>query len=387
MSFEVERYGYETSIYGFREWLLEHSYKVGYTHLFYLYSDEPREAKRFLTTLMYLDSTYDMGWYDDYVEYCSAQCFIPRARTFCEIVSDGAGSCDKPLSDVLNDSWLEGCWNHDLGYIKLALFDVQQITEDAQALRMLYTVAKPLAKRKAFIVVAGNAHPSKAFKGFPEIARFFMDGFVVKIDNGNACFEGQVPAKTYKLPFYDLVSFDLGEEKTPREIYDFEREELNFRWELLCTWKARYRLFDPDLFKDAFIGAWKCLFADYKHHQLRDDLFLLASMGGFTGGVHCWNFNLLTDIGPTAEELVYGDPCELRAAEICTSILLKKDVDHDLEDLDKGMKIIYRLRENVSGFFKPSCFEERATLARFADVYESLTEALRSSCIIPARCE
>lgn len=376
-------------LYDFCKWIAEHSHDGGYQSQIYLYGDDVAEVKLFLARLMYFDSFSDYGgWSDRYTEYCSAKCFVSRAKEFCELVGYFADGPECSLAELSSsDTWLQNvCDRPGITYVQLALFDMQELLDDPHGLHVVMDVIRQLSQKGATVILTGPAYPTEVFKDYPDMARLLLDGQVVKISDGNAVFEGVRPIRRSVLPLWDGLAIGGDIEGDLVEWSEDERDELNFYWELLCLWKKRYKLFDFDLFKYAFQRAWKCLLSDVHAKTLRHDRLLIALLNGFVGGPD-YSINLITDFGPTGCDIVYGNSWELRAAE-CLIQSLAGDVRRGAFLKDKGsLKLCYRLTPVLSDDWKPSDYWDVAWWERTVSVDDCVEAADDLAATFMALCK
>lgn len=370
---------YEVDLHVFIQWLREHSYKVGYSRLIYLYSADGVEAKQFLNRLMYLDLTSEWGWIDDYVEYSSAQCFPSYIEVFRKGIRDGVGVKLEPYSSSDQALKQHGPF---LPFVKLVLFDVQELAGDAQELQAVFDVCLTLAQRKAFVILTGDEYPSEVFKTKPHIARFLLDGYVIRIVGDRIVFEGDRPIRSFDMPFYGLLDYGIksnGEKVPAFAISDCE--ELLFQWDVLCDWKTRRDLFDYDLFKEAFLGAWSFFmtkvsredYPQYSYVRAR----LMGLMGGFIGGCLDTGFRLFTDNGFSLEEIAFGDPCELAASKTFVSRLLYSCLEKKLYKMNGLLEVSQFMPQNEFELFHAKYWERRVSFVGFQESIDDLASELK----------
>ncbi len=357
----------ELTLNDFIKWLRDHSHKVGYSRLLYLYNDDGKEAKRLLNWLMFLDCTSEWGWMDNYIEYCPARCFAPRAETYRKIIEGGAHRKLEPIDPRTVKH------SDNFSFVTLALTDVQELADDNRSLRNVLDISRRLATRTAFIMFTGNGYPSDVFTDQPEMARFLLDGLVVKVDGDTLSFTSGRSARNVEMPFWGLLSCGYDNETDRSSEWSIrECKHLVFQWELLCTWKDRYKAFDLDLFKDAFVGAWKLLQTKSSSEDYRYRWRLIAMMSGFFGGLLRWYLPLMTDFGPLGDGVIYGDPCEMAAAQLLVDSFLKKALKENLSRMDKTLKLSKVIRHDEYDYWKPTKWKRDLTLSNFSEAIDDL---------------
>lgn len=361
----------ELYLHDFIEWLRDHSHEVGYWRLVYLYSDEGVEAKRLLNRLMFLDCKTEWGWMDDYVEYCPASCFAARAKTYRKVIEGGGGKLEPidPRSARHFDP---------RGYVKLALTDVQELVDDARDMHAVLDICQRLATRDSAVLLTGNGYPSDVFADYPEMARLLLDGFVIKVDKNQLSFTSGRAVKSFAIPFPDLL-LNGPEGKIGRagECPSRDCEHLLFQWELLCTWKDRYKAFDLDLFKDAFVDAWGLLQTKSSSEDYQYRWRLVVMMSGFSGGLFLYYLSLMTDFGPSGDGVVYGDPYEMAAAQSFTDSFLKSALTQNLSRVDKTVKLSKVVRRDEHDYWKPEWWQYKLSLFNFSKAIDDFARTIR----------
>lgn len=357
----------ELTLDDFINWLRDHSHKVGYLRSVYLYSDDGKEAKRLLNWLMFLDCTSEWGWMDDYVEYCPASCFAPKTETYRKIIEGGAYRKLDPVDPRTVKH------SDRLSYVTLALTDIQELAGDDRGLRNVLDISQRLATRNAFIVFTGNGYPSDVFADQPEMARFLLDGFVIKVDGDKLSFTSGRSTRSFTRPFWGLLSCDYDNEVDRSCEWSIrECDHLIFQWELLNTWKDRYKAFDLDLFKDAFKAAWGLLETKSSSEDCQYRYQLIAMMGGFSGGLLHWHLALMTDFGPLGDGVVYGNPCEMVASQLFVDSFLKKALEKNLSRVDKMIRLSKAVKHDESDYWKPTKWECTLSLPNFSEAIDDL---------------
>lgn len=369
----------ESDLYleSFFEWMRENSHKVGYPRLVYFYSDGGVDAKLLLKRLMFHDSETEWGWSDDWVEYNSAVTFASRAESYRSKIEDAQNitlkSCDSS-GERLN------CWHH-LPWVTLALFDVERLAGNSSALNSVFGICKALVERRATVLLTGTRYPCEEFKEEPQISRFLLNGYVVKIEGDRIVFQGGRSVLVHDLPFYGLLEY--GFDYAGNESFRFpvsDCDELLFQWELLCTWRVRYGLFDSTLFKDAFIGAWRFLLTkpsaeDYgKMSSVR--IRLLSLMSGFNGGPICWKFCLFNDDGPLGSGVSCEDHSELIAADVFVLELISNELKDKLYKGDGLLKFRFPIVRDKSRFHAAKIWKASVSLHEFCGAFADLVSEL-----------
>lgn len=362
----------------FIEWMRENSHEVGYPRLAYFYSDGGVDAKRFLARLMYLDSETEWGWVDDWVEYNSAAVFATQVQAYRSKIEDAQHITLEPFNS--SEERLKSY--HHLLWITLALFDVETLAGNSVYLDSVLDTCKALAERRATVLLAGANHPSEIFKEEPRMSRFLLDGYVAKIEGNRIVFEERGPVIAHDLPFHGLLEYGFDCHKKEQSRFPVsDCDELLFLWELLCTWRARYGLFDLDLFKDAFVGAWRFLLTkpsvedDQRMSSVR--IRLLSLMAGFNGGPTWWKFCLFNDSGPAGSGVSCGDPSELIAADVFVLRLIKNELKDKLYKGDGVLRFSFPIVSDKSKFFAAKRWNASVSLHEFREAFADLISELK----------
>lgn len=364
----------------FFEWMKENSHEVGFPHLAYFYSDGGVDAKRFLERLIYLTGKTDWGWTDNWIEFNSAATFASEAQAYRSKIEDAQRITLEPYSS--SEERLK--YLYTLPWVILALFDVERLADNSADLDLVLDICKALAERNAIVLLTGASYPSEAFKAESRMARFLLNGYVAKIEDNRIIFEGERPALAYDLPFYGLLEYGFDcPDNEPSRFSVNDCDELLFQWELLCTWRMRYGLFDFDLFKDAFVGAWRFFLTK----PLREDcqkmsdvrIRLLSLMSGFNGGPIHWKLCLFNDDGPMGDGVPYGDSSQLTAADAFVLELVEKELTDELHKGDGMLRFSFPIGNDKTKFHADKRWEASVSLPEFQEAIADLVSELKEA--------